>query len=382
MQKQIIELDTNQKSFQNFRRACKTEATKKSYKLTLDLFMDHVGYTSYDELAKTPVSKIKSDFEDYFSYLYDRYERNEIKWNYFRPRINALELFLIQNDVEINFQKYKKQIPGKSKSTGGEPYTTEEIQDMIKLGDIRGKALVLFLSCTGIRGGAIWDYGSYLKFKHLKRYDDGCARVKIYPDTDFEHPAILTPEALTALDKYKRYRIANGEQIDGESPLFRNTFRKNQAPNTIKPSTKSSVDAILRRLAEGIGVRTRGNSPYYRHEKRTEYGFRIRWNTIMKNHDPPLNNNKIERLFSHNNRDLPLDKHYNKPLDDVLHVEFVKAIPELTIDPTERQKAKIQMLEKEKSEIEQKNEDLLEYKRKIDELWMDKKRMEQAQKAI
>ena len=324
-------------------------ATQKAYKLSLDLFMAHAGYTSYDGLAKTDASKIKSDFEDYFDYLHDRFERNEIKWNYFRPPINAIELFLIQNDVEINFKKYKKQIPEQTKASGDQPYTTEEIQDMIIEADIRGKALVLLLSSTGIRGGAIWDMGSYLKFKHLLRFDDGCGRITIYPDTKSEHPAILTPEALEALDKYKRYRIANGEQIDGESPLFRNIFKKNQASRTIKPLTKSSIDAILRRLAENIGVRTRSDSPYKRHEKRTEYGFRIRWNTIMKNHDPPLNNNKIERLFSHNNKDLPLDKHYNKPLDFVLHEEFDKAVLALTIDPTKQQEIIIEKQQKELS---------------------------------
>jgi len=347
MQRAILK--TDEKSFRSFRRAIKSEATEKSYKLALDLFMNHSGYTSYDELAKTEVTKIKLDFEDYFDYLHDRFDRNEIKWNYFRPPINAIELFLIQNDVEINFKKFKKQIPEQTKTSGDQPYTTEEIQDMLKEADVRGKSLVLFLCSTGIRGGAIWDMGNYLKFKHLQRFDDGCARVTIYPDTKSEHPAIMTPESLEALDKYKRYRIANGEQIDGESPLFRNIFKKNQASRTIKPLSKSSIDAILRRLAENIGIRTRGTSPYERHEKRTEYAYRIRWNTIMKNHDPPLNNNKIERLFSHNNKNLPLDKHYNKPLDAVLHEEFDKAILALTVDPTKKQEITIEKQEKELS---------------------------------
>ena len=162
---------------------------------------------------------------------------------------------------------------------------------------------------------------------------------------------MLTPEALEALDKYKRYRIANGEQVDGESPLFRNIFKKNLANRTIKPLSKSSIDAILRRLAENIGVRTRSNSPYKRHEKRTEYAYRIRWNTIMKNHEPPLNNNKIERLFSHNNKNLPLDKHYNKPLDAVLHEEFDKAILALTIDPTKKQGVEIEEQQKKITEL-------------------------------
>ena len=350
MQKQILKkYDENEISFIDFKNACKSEATRNSYKLSLNQFMDHAGYTSYDKLAKTPASKIKTDFADYFRYLHERYKQGEIKWNYFRPRINALELFLIINDVEINFKKFKKQIPEEQTASGDQPYTTDEIIDMLKVSDIRGSALVLFLASTGIRGGAIWDYGSFLKFKHLLRFNDGCARVTIYPGTKSEHPAMLTPEALEAFDKYKRYRIANGEQVDGESPLFRNVFKKNQALRTVKPLKKPTIDAILRRLAENIGIRTRSNSPYKRHEKRTEYGFRIRWNTIMKNHEPPLNVNKIERLFSHNNKNLPLDKHYNKPLDFVLHEEFDKAILALTIDSTERQKITIEKQQKELS---------------------------------
>ena len=73
----------------------------------------------------------------------------------------------------------------------------------------------------------------------------------------------------------------------------------------------------------------------------------------MKNHDPPLNNNKIERLFSHNNKNLPLDKHYNKPLDHVLHEEFDKAILALTIDPTKQQEITIEKQKKELSKIEE-----------------------------
>jgi len=376
MQKEITkEFDENEISFKDFMNACKSEATRNSYKLSLKQFMDHAGYTSYDKLAKTPASKIRTDFENYFRYLHDRHKREEIKWNYFRPRINALELFLIINDVEINFKKFKKQIPEEQTASGDQPYTTDEIIDMLKVSDIRGSALVLFLASTGIRGGAIWDYGNYLKFKHLLRFNDGCARVKIYPRTTSEHPAMLTPESLEALDKYKRYRIANGEQIDGESPLFRNIFKKNQASRTIKPLKKSSIDAILRRLAENIGIRTRGTSPYERHEKRTEYAYRIRWNTIMKNHEPALNNNKIERLFSHNNKNLPLDKHYNKPLDFVLHEEFDKAILALTIDPTKKQEIEIKNQKEQISEFDRKFEDKMkqEFMKLIEE---DKKRYE------
>jgi hypothetical protein len=324
--------------------------------------MAHEGYTSYDQLAKTDPKIIKEKFAHYNKYLHERFERAEIRSNYFRPAINALELFLTQNDVEINFKKFKKQIPEQEQISGDEPYTTEEIQDMLKDADIRSRALVLFLSSSGVRGGSIWDYGKYLKFKHLKRFDDGCSRILIYPGTKSQYPAFLTPEATQALTKYRDIRIANGEIIEADSPLFRNIFKKKQANRNVKPLTKASIDAILRRLAENIGVRKRSDSPYKRHEKRTEYGFRIRWNTIMKNHEPPLNDNKIERMFSHSSKRLPLDKHYNKPEDMILHEEFDKAKAALTIDSTERMKVQLEDSKIKRDEFQELKKSVAELK--------------------
>jgi len=313
--------------------------------------MKHCGYTSYDELTKTKPTKIRADFSSFFSYMRDRHDLGEIRSAYFRPHIGGLELFLVQNDIEIDLRKFKKRIPDKEQTTGDKPYTTEDIEDMIKQADLRGTALVLVLSSSGMRGGAIWDLGNYLKFKHLLKFDDGCARLFVYPGTTKQYPSFLTPEAVKALDKYRIYRAVNGEAITGDSPLFRTNFKKGMAGQKITPLQKPSIDAVLRRLAENTGVRKRSKSPYLRHDIRTEYGFRIRWNTIMKNHDPPLHNNKIERMFSHNSKTLPLDSVYNKPEDQVLHEEFDKAILELTIDPTQRQKVELEQNHKTISKL-------------------------------
>ena len=47
-----------------------------------------------------------------------------------------------------------------------------------------------------------------------------------------------------------------------------------------------------------------------------------------------------------------LDGHYLKPTREECYNEFVKAIPELTIDPAERQKIKIEDLESQNSKLE------------------------------
>ena len=362
MQSSKIVLDITERSYNEFKQACKSNATLKSYTECVNRFMKHCGYTSYNTLAKTKPNKIRTDFSNFFSFMRDRHDLGEIRSTYFRPHISGLELFLIQNDVEVDLRKFKKRIPDKEQTTGDKPYTTEEIQDMVKQADLRGTALVLILSSTGMRGGAIWDLGNYLKFKHLIRFDDGCGRLHIYHGTTKQYPAFLTPEALEALDKYKRYRIRNGETVTGDSPLFRATFEKGKAGQNAIPLKKPSIDAILRRLAEKTGVRKRSNSAYTRHDKRTEYSFRIRWNTIMKNHDPPLHNNKIERMFSHNSKTLPLDSVYNKPEDQVLHEEFDKAVLDLTIDPTQKQKIELEKNQQKinKLVINQKRIDKLE----------------------
>ena len=137
--------------------------------------------------------------------------------------------------------------------------------------------------------------------------------------------------------------------------------------------TADSVRQTLTNLMKLAGIERKktGN----RFDKAIVYGFRKRFNGILKMNNE-VNSNIAEKLMAHKRG---LDGNYLKPTIEQCFEEFRKAIPELTIDPTERQKAKIQMLEQEKSEIEQKNEDLLEYKRKIDELWMDKQRMEHSQ---
>jgi len=273
MQRSKLVFDTTERSYSEFRQSCKSKATLKSYTECVNRFMKHCGYTSYDQLAKTKPNKIRADFSSFFSYMRDRFDLGEIRSAYFRPHISGLDLFLIQNDIEVDLRKFKKRIPDKEQTTGDKPYSTEDIQDMIKQADLRGIALVLLLSATGMRGGAIYDLGNYLKFKHLLKFDDGCARLFVYPGTTKQYPSFMTPEAVKALDKYRIYRVVNGETITGDSPLFRNHFVKGRAGNNVNPLTKSSLDAVLRRLAENVGVRKRSKSPHLRHDKRTEYGF-------------------------------------------------------------------------------------------------------------
>ncbi len=59
MQRSKLVFDITERSYSEFRQACKSKATLKSYTEYVNRFMRHCGYTSYDELAKTKPNKIR-----------------------------------------------------------------------------------------------------------------------------------------------------------------------------------------------------------------------------------------------------------------------------------------------------------------------------------
>ena len=64
-----------------------------------------------------------------------------------------------------------------------------------------------------------------------------------------------------------------------------------------------------------------------------------------------VNSNIAEKLMAHKKG---LDGTYLKPTKEESYSEFVKAIPQLTIDPTERQRIELQQKQERISQLEQK----------------------------
>ena len=92
-----------------------------------------------------------------------------------------------------------------------------------------------------------------------------------------------------------------------------------------------------------------------RYDKAAIYGFRKRFNTILKlNND--VNSNIAEKLMAHKRG---LDGTYLQPTKEECFTEFVKAIPFLTISDDERIRLENQALKKEKSKLEKNAEEIL-----------------------
>ncbi len=297
--------------------------------------MRYAKLTDYDKLAKKDTDAIQKLLENWVVSL----KKKDLVHNTISTKLNAVELFLDMNEKIWHKKIVRKMLPDSDRLPGGDvPFTTEEISRLKQVAKkLRDIAVIDFLASTGVRPGCLSD--PVLRLKHLHPMPDGCNAVMVYDDSREGYWAFLTPEATQSLNRYLSWRRFNHEELTQESVLFKNYDNPNKKKDYL---TADSVRQTLTNLMKLAGIERK--KVKNRYDKAIIYGFRIRFNTILKLEDG-LNSNIAERLMGHKQG---LDGHYFKPTREQCFAEFVKAIPELTIDPTERQKA---IIEKQKGTI-------------------------------
>lgn len=329
-------------AFENFEDSIKSKSTRQEYNRKLNNCKIFFKIKSWDSYIKKNKDSIHNDLEYYIS----TQKKKQIKNHTIKGMINPIFLLLEMNQVVLFKKILLKKLPDDDQISGGmKPFTTEEIQRMLKSSPLlRTRALIHFLSSTGCRPASIVD--PVLRIKHLEKLNN-CYSVRIYDESKEGYWGFLTPEATQSLDEYLKSRKLNGEKLDDESPMFVNVSDSFDSKG--QPITTRSVREMLSRVIKKAGIeRTKKGKRY---DKATIYGFRKRFNTILKL-DNSINSNITEKLMAHKNG---LDGTYLQPTREECFREFKKAITELTIDPTNRQQSKIQELQAEKSELEQKN---------------------------
>jgi integrase len=256
-----------------------------------------------------------------------------------------LNCFFIEYDkTSINFKKIMKKIkePNKNKRSGGEAWTTEQIQSMLKIAKTtKVRALIHVLASTACRVGSIPE----LKIKHVSDIEN-CKAILFYPDTTDEYFGFLTPEASQALQEYLTKREHDGEVISKESTLFRQTYQFGK--EKAKPLSKQSIQVHIAKTIKHLERKKIG----HRYNIQLDHGFRKRFNTIVKSNDA-VNLTYAEKLMGHSVT-IPLDESYiSKDLNQLkkrVFQEFKKHITNLTIDDSARQQAINEALKTELSE--------------------------------
>ena len=347
--KRVHEFSNVQRSLTLFENVNNSEATMDLYRKGLEKYMKFVGHANrYDDYVMLDSETIHKHLEDYVMFHINR----KIKGTTIRGYLKSVYLFLDVNRKQYFPKSINRFIPkDKIKKGNDKPFTDEDIQKMLDYTNkIRNKALVLFFSSVGGRSGVLVD--PILCFKNLYPMPFGCKAVLMYADSDEEYWGFLTPESSKALEEYRDERIRKGESITPDSPLFviEHKSGRFKEENYLSLPALNSIFDNLERKAHIEKIKT-GN----RYDKALMYGFRKRFNTILKiNSD--VNSNIAEKLMAHKNG---LDGVYLTPTREECFEEFVKAIPKLTISKAEKltmeleksESDKVQKIEKLESEM-------------------------------
>jgi len=329
-------MNKNEESFLNFDDGISSRYTRMAYHRAVDRFMKLHNLESYDKVANLPIAEISSLVKQFIRNLKEQdFATNTVKLN-----LVGILLFFDMNDILLNKKKlYKMVTPNdeeekkrKSVLAGKKPYTDDDIRKLLgATKKLRTKAMIHFFTSTGARPAVLWD--PVLRMKYVFEMPQGCKALKLYSESDEEYWAFLTPEAAKALQDYHLLRKDSGEVFNDETPVF--------AIRTGKHMGEYFVRALIKDTIKQAGIKkTKINN---KTDKAAFYGFRKRFNTILKTNNN-VNSNIAEKMMAHRNG---LDGVYLQPTRDECFIEFVKAAPKLMVDQTEIQQHRIQELEKE-----------------------------------
>ena len=313
-----------QRSLLLFYSAIKSEKTKKQYDRYLEDFRRYFMIKNYDKLSQIESKKLQEMIEDFVMY----HKSQNKSASFIAGKISALKLFFSMNDIILNWDKLRKMLPEKTKPSGNQPYSTEQLQILLKnTAYPEYKALIHFMSASGVRVGCFEE----LKIKDLSDMPNGCKSVKVYADTVDEYVTFIHQEAVDSLNEYLQLRKRKGDQITDDSWVF-------CSPNNInKPHPADSITSTLGRYVKKSLGREKSKSGRY--NIMSCHGLRKRFGTILKS-NRTVNLSLAERLMGHSTT-IPLDNSYFKPVIEQLFDEYQKVIPELIIDDTFRLKEEI-----------------------------------------
>jgi len=332
-----------QRSYQLFKNAINSPRTYKAYDERLDIFLNRFVISDYDTLSKFSTVTIQKILEDYVMEIKQRTTKRSTVKTYVSP----VELFLEVNKVFFHKKALHMLYPKNVDKIGNDlPYTTEDLRKFLAIAKKKKTiALIHFFASTGARPAVVED--PILRFCHVTPMPYGCKGVLMYAGSNEEYWGFLTPEASQALDDYVDERINLGEKITQDSPVFIiRGQRKSFDPNTVEPMRVKALNSLFN-LTVLKNARIERIKQGNRYDKAMFYGFRKRFNTILKL-ESEVNSNIAEKLMAHKRG---LDDVYFKPTKDDCFREFVKAIPHLTISESEKLKTQLSDLQEDKDEL-------------------------------
>jgi integrase len=337
----------------NFVNSINSDVTRKNYEYCLSKFLKNCNL-DLDSLLRLPQLDLSNLI---IKYLVSQRISSQYKTVIMATIKHACEM----NDVILNWKKLKKFI--KSEKTDNEingkdrGYTHQEIQKILEFSDQRLKTAFLVLASTGIRIGAL----QTIRVGDLEKIDN-LYKITVYRGDREEYITFCTPECAKEIDAYLDFRERRGEKITEDSYLL---VRKFSLKTKVKGKAfrGRALWAILEDCISNCGLREIDHvNPFKRKQVPLLHGLRKFMTKQLV--DSKLNPEIREMLLGHK---IGLTGCYYRPTPQEMYEEYQKAIDNLTIDPANRLKRKVETLTVEKSILDSIASRLNELENKVNE---------------
>ena len=207
-------------SVELFRAAIKSQATRDPYERRLISFLKRMDAKSPDafvEFARNDPVLTENKIIGFLSSERARADCGEISAGTINNWVKAARLFLEMSDVQLNWKKIRRVLPRARRYALDRVPTIDELREILDAADVRGKALTLIFTSSGIREGAI-PYLHVSDYSHMKKEGHLVAgKLQIYSGDPESYITFITPEACIAIDKYLDFRRQHSEEISYSS---------------------------------------------------------------------------------------------------------------------------------------------------------------------
>src|SRR5919108_4115262 len=158
-------------SVELFRAAIKSQATLDPYERRLIGFLKRMDAKSPDTFvafAKSNPALAENKIIAFLSSERARADRGEISAGTINNWVKAARLFLEMSDVQLNWKKIRRVLPRARRYALDRVPTSDELREILDGADLRGKALTLIFTSSGIREEAIPSVRVY-DYSHVKK---------------------------------------------------------------------------------------------------------------------------------------------------------------------------------------------------------------------
>ena len=187
----------NSEAYKNFINSIDSEYTKRNYSYGLSLFMRYCDIQDYDSMIsqyEAEPKKLEDKIRDYITFLK---VNKKLSPNTVNLYVAAIAHFYSMNNIILNWRRLSKFKGKKRLVVEDKPYPKEQIRQLLDFADLRMKCIILFMSSTGLRRGAIpglrvGDLEKIAKYPLFK--------ITVYKKESEAYHTFCTPECAKYLD--------------------------------------------------------------------------------------------------------------------------------------------------------------------------------------